>query len=100
MREPESGEASLSPIEESAEISEKAWDELCPAASIVARFEALADLYYRRYRTLAPGKDSAAASGEDSSSAENRKRFDLWVASGQALQDAVARVVELTEGDE
>ena len=55
------------------------------------RYECLAALYAKRYGRLAPGKDDPV---QDSGSFEN---YDQWVAwrRGNALSDAIARIVEL-----
>ncbi|TAK10595.1 MAG: hypothetical protein EPO32_14790 [Anaerolineae bacterium] len=56
------------------------------------RFEALAALYYADTGHMRPGKDSRT---EDTSSAENRGRFDKWVSEGDALTKALDRIVLL-----
>lgn len=66
-------------------VSEPTWNE---------RFEIVADLYYRRYRRLAPGKSEAMETGRDSSSEENRAQWETFQKTF-ALPDAVARIAEL-----
>lgn len=59
------------------------------------RFEAIAGLYYGRFRRLAPGKSEAIETGRDSNSDENREQFRAWRQSDQAFIDAIDRIVEL-----
>jgi hypothetical protein len=42
------------------------------------RFEAIAGLYYMRFRRLAPGKNEAPETYRDSNDDENRARFRAW----------------------
>ena len=59
-----------------------------------ARFEVLARLYYMRFGILAPGKDEAPATNRNSSSHENRDRWNKWFGSGQAWDDVLDRLVD------
>lgn len=58
------------------------------------RFEAIGDLYYRRYCCLRPGKSEAPETYRDSSSEENRQQFDNWFAT-RAFTDALDRIIQL-----
>jgi hypothetical protein len=58
----------------------------------LARFEAWAALYFRRFNRLAPGKSDPM---DDSNSDENVARCAAWHASGLAAHDAIEWVVEL-----
>jgi hypothetical protein len=58
------------------------------------RFEAIGDLYYRRYGRLRPGKSEAFETGRDASSLENCTQFDQWFATS-AFTDAINRIIEL-----
>lgn len=58
------------------------------------RFETLADLYYRRFLRLAPGKSEAPETGLSSCSEENRAQFNDWFGR-LALEDAVDRIAFL-----
>jgi hypothetical protein len=55
------------------------------------RFEVIGDLYYQRHGRLRPGKSEAPESGRDSSSEENHRLFDNWIAT-QAFVDALDRI--------
>lgn len=59
------------------------------------RFEAIADLYYRRFHRLAPGKSEALESYRDSNDEENRKQWADWFASPNAFGDAIERIIAL-----
>jgi hypothetical protein len=59
------------------------------------RFEAIAYLYYLRFRCLAPGKDEGALSGRNSSCPENRDQFAMWRKSDDAFNDAIERIIAL-----
>jgi len=60
----------------------------------LSRFEAWADLYYRRYGRLSPGKDDPC---QDSSDPENHAQCKAWHSSGLASLDAILEVVRLQE---
>jgi hypothetical protein len=60
------------------------------------RFEAIGDLYYRRYHRLRPGKSEAMETGRDANSDENRTQFDQWFAT-QAFTDALDHIISLEE---
>ena len=57
-------------------------------------FEMRADLYYRRTGYLAPGKDCRM---HDTSSEENRERFQRWCTAGLMQIDALLTVASLRE---
>jgi hypothetical protein len=59
------------------------------------RFETIADLYYRRFGRLAPGKSEPAALYRDSNDAENHEQYAKWMGTGQALTDAIDRIIDL-----
>jgi hypothetical protein len=61
------------------------------------QFEAIADLYYRRFHRLAPGKSEALESYRDSNDEENRVQFAQWLNSPNAFADAIKRIIELDE---
>ena len=61
------------------------------------QFEAVADLYYRRFHRLAPGKSEALESYRDSNDDENRAQFAKWRASNDAFMDAIKRIIDLDE---
>jgi hypothetical protein len=64
-----------------------------------ARFEALNSLYYRATGYLRPGKSEPMETRRDSSSPENRERFEQWLVS-HGWTAALDRIVELeTEVD-
>ena len=58
------------------------------------RFETVGDLYRRATGFLRPGKSVAPECGYDSSSDENRERFETWLAT-RGLTDALDRIAEL-----
>jgi len=68
-----------------------AWDK----CDHLARFEAWADLYYRRFGRLCPGKSEAPETGCNSNDAENRALCDAWHSTGLAAHDAIMKVVGL-----
>lgn len=61
----------------------------------MARYEAIADLYYRRFGRLAPGKSEPLETAHDSNDDENRAQFSTWLNSHHAFEDAIARIVKL-----
>lgn len=61
------------------------------------RFEAIAELYYRRFHRLAPGKSEPIETGRDSNDDENRAQFASWRKSHVAFLDAIDRIVALEE---
>jgi hypothetical protein len=67
------------------------------ANSPLYQFEAIADLYYRRFHRLAPGKSEAPESYRDSNDDENRAQFAAWRASNDCFMDAIKRIIALDE---
>lgn len=63
-------------------------------ASPHERYELVGELYHRDTGYLRPGKDEPAATGRDSSSAENVSRFDEWMAT-RCFTAALERIYEL-----
>jgi hypothetical protein len=61
-----------------------------------SRFETVGDLYYRATGKLRPGKSAPPATGEDTSSDENRERFEAWLAS-EGFIAALDRIAELEQ---
>lgn len=71
----------------------------CNNINELERFEVLGDLYYKRFGRLRPGKFEAPATGIDSSDELNRREFDNWIRSGQALYDVLDLLIaEREEG--
>jgi len=68
-----------------------AWDK----CDHMARFETWADLYYRRFGRLSPGKSEAPETGRYSNDAENRALCDAWHSTGLAAHDAIMWIVTL-----
>lgn len=68
--------------------------ELTTPADATKRYEALADLYYKRFGMLAPGKSEPPESGRDSNDRENRGRWESWI-DGLAWTDMLDRLVQL-----
>lgn len=58
------------------------------------RFEAVGYLYYRATGYLRPGKAEPLETGRESSSDENRERFEQWLAT-RGFSDAIERIVGL-----
>lgn len=71
----------------------KALSEAWKDCDHLARFEAWAGLYYRRFRRLSPGKSDPCC---DSNDAQNSAQCDAWHATGLAAHDAIMTVVGLT----
>lgn len=65
--------------------------------NVLYQFEAIADLYYRRFHRLAPGKSEALESYRDSNDDENREQFSKWRTSNDAFMDAIKRIIDLDE---
>jgi hypothetical protein len=61
----------------------------------IAIFETWADLYYRRYGRLVPGKSEPLETGRDSSDEENYIQHEAWHASRLSILDAIRRIIEL-----
>lgn len=60
------------------------------------RFEILAALYFSRFKTLAPGKDSPLACPvTDEERSANVEQWSRWLSSGQAHEDALAEILDL-----
>jgi hypothetical protein len=60
------------------------------------RYEILAALYYARFKELAPGKDRGMMCPQsDEDRLQNAERFNAWLSSGQAHEDALAEIFEL-----
>lgn len=59
------------------------------------QFEAIADLYYERFRRLAPGKSEAPQTYRDSNDDENREQFRVWRNSDDAFMDAINKIIAL-----
>lgn len=57
------------------------------------RFEAIGDLYYRRFHRLRPGKSESPLSYRDSNDEENHAQFDGWRTSDVAFIDAIDRLI-------
>jgi len=68
-------------------------------ADIVERFEAFGMLYYRRFHRLRPGKDEPRALCRSSNEPDNVAQYEKWF-EGQALYDAIDRIVELEAENE
>jgi hypothetical protein len=62
----------------------------------IVRFEAIGDLYYRRYHRMRPGKSEPWETGRDSNDIENHAQFDQWFAV-HAFTDALERIVQLED---
>lgn len=60
------------------------------------RFEAIGELYYRRYGRLRPGKSEAPETYRDANDDENCTQFDQWFAT-KAFTDAIDRIIELED---
>lgn len=60
--------------------------------SALYRFEAIAELYYKRFHRLAPGKSEAPETGLDSSDEANRAQFKEWRNSDTCFMDAIDRI--------
>lgn len=67
-----------------------------PALGPNEYFEALGRLYERRFHRLRPGKDEPMGSYRNSDDDENTQQFLTWI-KGQALDDALARMVQLED---
>lgn len=65
--------------------------------SALYQFEAIADLYYRRFHRLAPGKSEALESYRNSNDEENRVQYAQWLNSPNAFADAIKRILDLDE---
>lgn len=61
------------------------------------QFEAIGELYYRRFHCLRPGKSEAPETVRDSMSDENREQFKTWINGPLALYDAIDRIIALDE---
>ena len=61
-------------------------------------FEAWAELYYKRYGRLAPGKNEPAATGRDSGSEVNRTQWHKWQEQ-EAKLDAIRALIIAKENN-
>lgn len=77
--------------EEMNDALQKTWHR----CNHLERFEAWADLYYRRFHRLSPGKSEAPEMYRDSNDEENRAQCREWHDSGLAALDAILEVVRL-----
>ncbi len=65
-------------------------------ASATQRFEVVGELYRKATGRLRPGKSVPPECGYDSSSDENRERFEQWLATS-GFTDAIDRIAGLEE---
>lgn len=63
---------------------------------ILARFETMGDLYYKRFRRLRPGKDEPIGLYRDSNDVDNVAQFDGW-AKSTALNDALDELTKIAD---
>lgn len=70
------------------EVFKKEW-ETC---NHIERFEAWADLYYKRFHRLSPGKDDIF---RDSNDEENISVCNIWHEIGLAKHDVIMEIIRL-----
>lgn len=82
---------------EARDYEERASEEIknITERGVLERFEAWAELYYKRYHRLAPGKSESVYTGRDSSSTENIRTYDAWAISGLCNIDCIHEVIRL-----
>jgi hypothetical protein len=62
------------------------------------RYELLAELYYRQYGEMAPGKDRGYHSPQsDEERAENYMRWYVWINGDQPLERALEALLDAQE---